>query len=217
MPSTVWRTVMQVAHEKLPPAPLPGMQQPWSGDTLRDTDRHAVPHPAPHVKAIDRISDLLAHDTIAGAVTSRATGRPARPEKAAIAAASARPGQHAAMAGTRLKPRSKVPKIRERSSNPELAVQASREAPAANEARPAAAPAASSPAAVAGNVNGGGTAVSGATATGPMASGAASAPPQSMATRSTATQSSGMSELDRLVRSIGEPPPQRLMGLGAQQ
>ncbi len=184
LPATIWRAVMQGAHEKLPPAPLPGMQKPWTGDTLRDTDRH--------VRPIDRISDLLAHDTVAGAVTSRATGRTTRPEKAAVAAAPAKAGQRVASAHTRLKPRAKVPKTPDRSINPELATKTPSEPSVVKQAKSTSPPDPSDPAAVTGNDLGGGT---------PTAT----------------SQASAASELDRLVKSIGEPPQKGFMGLGAQR
>ncbi len=60
LPAQLWRTVMMQAHERLPPAPLPGMERqqmapamlPPPADTLRDTDLVAAPMVAPRQPAI---------------------------------------------------------------------------------------------------------------------------------------------------------------------
>ena len=81
LPATLWKAVMEAAHEKLPPSTLAGMPQtqlPWASDTLRDSDRN--------VKPADPITDLLTHEMPAPSVTAKgATSRAARADRATTA------------------------------------------------------------------------------------------------------------------------------------
>ena len=157
LPATIWHAVMQAAHEKLTPAPLPGLQQRLPAD----------------IKSIDRISELLAHETVAGAVTSRGLTK----KPAVAAAAPAKSGQRVAAVHTKLRPRQRNPRMPEQSIEPGLFARAAKEPDKASPATAASATAVAAP----------------------------------------VSPSPAITDLDRLVRSIDQPPQPGIMGLGVRR
>ena len=126
LPATIWKAVMEAAHEKLPPSTLAGMQQsplpPWASDTLRDSDRI--------VKPADPITDLLAHEIqVPSAAAKLSAGRPARTERAATAvaattAAPAKPAVRPASVRVMLQPRARGQKAPAPPNNTDLIARA---------------------------------------------------------------------------------------------